>query len=636
MDSRPGAPHFSGFRKEKKQQRNLEEAIYEFIDNVISKCLNIHIKINENALKDKITRIIISDDYEQGIENLDKNGHENPINFYYMNGKGKSHKDDSESSQFGTGFKSAAIALCSLFSFVTKNKEKFTKIGMDFDVMEDQKDINDSYQPTEMRDITEKEYRCIHPFEYGSTFIIERMDQTMFMSGITLEQFCDNLIEKIQDTYGNIIKSRNINITVNNIRVNPKKYYVDLDSVSPFKTEHSIFLADYMENLTWIIREENGYGCSDKLYVYNKDNQGKPGKRDLKTISEDEICESKDSKEYKDKKLKVLATTFQFCPEFREDLKNKKSVLPNGIASFYKHGRRHGDFKVEYKDGNSNYIYIVTSCNSKLVATELGITSSKDLKSKGNDLSLTLKALIKKIRNKYNCNTRESNKTYKNNLEYISKFSKQNGFNIFIDEKKKSKVKNESDSESDIESDSKSDNEEITIIRKSMSVQQKSLPIFLPSPEPSPNPSSAQQKSLPISLPSPNPSSNPSSAQQKSLPISRPPPEPSSNPSSVQQKSLPISRPPSNPSSIQQKSLPISIQQKSLPISLTEKYKSPLIAPSSNLSKSYTINPLNDMISKQEAIDMMYNIWIKIGIKISMTEDSFNKFVDEWKIEINK
>jgi hypothetical protein len=632
MYSQVGAPHFSGFRKEKKQQRNLEEGIFEYIDNGVYKCNNMSINIDTNNM-DKITRIIISDDYEPGMEDLDKNGHENPLNFYYMNGQGKSHKDDLESSQFGTGFKSAALALCSHFTLYTRNKGIFRKRVMDFDLMEDEKDINDSYQPTEIRDdITEKEYRTIHPFQFGSSFILSKLDKTMFISGITLDQLCKFLYSKIQDTYNSIIKEKNINIMLNGIKVNPKKSYLDFDSVKPLTSEYVVFKANYNKNPTWIVKEVNGYDCYEKFYIFNidkEDHQGRQGKRDLKIISEDDINEIK---EYKNRKLEIKAGTLQFCPEFREDLKDDKISLPKGIAYFYKHGRKHGDFKKDVQDGNSNYIFISINSTSKEVATELGLTSSKDFKNKENDLTSLLISFIKKLRNKYNCNTRESNKIYKKNLEYISKLSKEKGFNIIKDEKKK-KQENEDDKSSyeDNDEDSHEDSDDEPIIsKKSPSKQPKSSQPSQPQPKSS-QPSQPQPKSSQPSQPQPSqpqPKSSQPSQQQPSQPQPKSSQPSQPQPSQPQPKSSQPSQP--QPSQPQPKSSQPSQPQPSQPQPSQPQPKSS--QPSQPQQPKSSMDPLNVMISKQEAIDVIR----KIGKKNNMPDELLNNFIEEWKVEIDK
>ena len=146
-----GCPHFKGTYKQLKQANyTIYKVLHEFIDNIIDKAPEIHIKLKLNddkSLKD----IIISDNYESGFENINCDSIENPFNMSHTR---IGHGDDNETSQFGIGMKGAAIASCEKMIVYTKVETIYYRVELDFDEMCSRENPVDSYNPDIFSPIT--------------------------------------------------------------------------------------------------------------------------------------------------------------------------------------------------------------------------------------------------------------------------------------------------------------------------------------------------------------------------------------------------------------------------------------------------------------------------------------------------
>ena len=108
------------------------DMIKECIDNVCYKeCKNISFNCALDS-KGYLKKFSISDDYLRGFKDIKKEGTSNPFNFTHMR---EGHKNDLETSQFGVGFKAAAVASCDKLTVYTQVNGIFYKILCDFDKM---------------------------------------------------------------------------------------------------------------------------------------------------------------------------------------------------------------------------------------------------------------------------------------------------------------------------------------------------------------------------------------------------------------------------------------------------------------------------------------------------------------------
>ena len=167
-----GIPHFKGtFKKARASDYSFEKAILDIFDNIIFKCNNIKIFLSFN--NDKIHNIKISDDYNNGFENINEENESNPFNMAHVK---EGHSDDKETSEFGMGFKLASIFLGNKLSVFTRVENIFYQVEFNFDKMCNESDPNDSYEPSKYRSISKEIYRENHPFENGSSIIIDKLE----------------------------------------------------------------------------------------------------------------------------------------------------------------------------------------------------------------------------------------------------------------------------------------------------------------------------------------------------------------------------------------------------------------------------------------------------------------------------
>jgi len=101
-----GAPHFKSLMKQYRHANyTLQKALNELGDNVIKRTTRIEVSTQIDDT-DKLQELRVSDNIEQGFENLDQSGTNNPFNMGHI----KVAHDDGETSEFGVGMKAGAIS----------------------------------------------------------------------------------------------------------------------------------------------------------------------------------------------------------------------------------------------------------------------------------------------------------------------------------------------------------------------------------------------------------------------------------------------------------------------------------------------------------------------------------------------
>jgi len=139
-----GSPHFKGARRQHRQSDyNLNKAVLEFVDNIITKCNRVNVVFNlTDQEKGHLSKLTISDDYTPGFENMFQVGTDNPFNMTHMR---SGQEDDDETSQFGIGLKAGAISTGDRLDVFTKVKGKCYCVEMDF--LEMCERLEDSFAP---------------------------------------------------------------------------------------------------------------------------------------------------------------------------------------------------------------------------------------------------------------------------------------------------------------------------------------------------------------------------------------------------------------------------------------------------------------------------------------------------------
>jgi len=383
---RPGAKHF---RTEVKHVRQKEYtmivAIGEFLDYPILNAKNIDIIITFKPGTDnkKILQIQIRDDTITGFQNLSENNDKNPFNFGYNS---SSHDNDESISEFGAGLKEAFIALSDKITIYTKSDDQYYKIVFNIEKMSKIEDVNESFNYDE-KTITQQEYIEEHKLQCGSSIILEEM-----VDGIIID--LDELKKSIINTYGKIIKERNIVVKLNGEQLSDS-------NISPFdnvycKPFNSITKLYAKKNETTNTEEYYMEVKTDKTRYYLYIDETKAWSPEITTRGVINKLET-----YKNLKPECLIMTLkgterQFCKD------NIKNPVSGGDIKFYKRGRQHGSYSAPTTNGAYNHVFLELEIYSKKIGKELGMTVNKLIKlNKENKLCNVIKAAIHSLQSKH-------------------------------------------------------------------------------------------------------------------------------------------------------------------------------------------------------------------------------------------
>ena len=224
-----GTPHFKNhLRQIRGSGYTFERCINDIIDNVINKAVNLEINLifNDN---NKLTRISFSDDYINGFENIENDNANNPLNIAHS--RIEHINEDNDLSEFGIGLKASAMNLGEMLIIFSKVKNKYYNIELDFAEMSSKKKAEDSNEPTLFDNKTSIEtYKKKHPFEYGSTIIIQNIRDEIISSindnNCLIEYLKNNLSETFGRTEINIkINNQPINMPCDYLKNNEKKFF---------------------------------------------------------------------------------------------------------------------------------------------------------------------------------------------------------------------------------------------------------------------------------------------------------------------------------------------------------------------------------------------------------------------------
>ena len=436
MKPQIGPPHI---RSKLKQARNnnytLEIANNELLDFPILKCTEIREEIM--VYDNKLHELKISDNYENGFENILSEGINNPLNF----GHERDDQDnDDEISEFGTGMKQSFAAIGDKITIYTKliklNKNIYYKIVLNFPKMETVEDVIDSYNPTLFMPCDEKEYLEHHPFKSGSTIIIEQIREKMRYTTTKVE-IEDTIIKNIQNTYSKILQNNTIEIYIGKRKVEPKIDYFKIDEANLFIEKRYLYIKK-LRNKEYIIEETdktNDFLQNKTQYrIYNEKTKkyNKIKKKEFNDYlkydnyyNDSRICVNENQAI-----IEIKATGLQFVPEL------DKHEIPKCKFNIFKINRHHGNYCIPSTNGTKNYIYGEIIFNSKKLGKDIGANYNKtiNLKSK-NDICYSIIECIKNIssRLEYDTSTKKSESFYKE--------AKRLGFNI-PDDKIPTKFKN--------------------------------------------------------------------------------------------------------------------------------------------------------------------------------------------------
>jgi hypothetical protein len=348
-----GNPHFKGtYDQERQGDYNLEKSLCEFVDNAITMCDTIKIKIKTKDYK--IQNISISDNAD-GFVNMFEEGTSNPFNMTHMR---KGQKDDEETSQFGKGLKAGAIAAGDKMCVYTKVDDKYWLVEFNFPEMCER--VEDSFAPDGPFEITYAQYRSKHPFDKGSTIELSSIREEIYTT-TTQEELDTHLIKELSETYNDIIK-KGLNIFINDKQIHEVEDIYESKECKPFTNIGTVY--HYKAKKYYYITINSNYFWYDsKSKKVIKLIKGKD--QELKKMINDDTTE----------KIATIKSTITCFKLTDTDIK------PMGHTGIYRNGRRYGNWEKDGSklDGNKTYNTSRVDISSKELAKKLGLTFNKNI-----------------------------------------------------------------------------------------------------------------------------------------------------------------------------------------------------------------------------------------------------------------
>ena len=404
-----GGTHFKRERDIcKRSNYNLVKILVEFIDNVAKLCslINIIIIIDKNGY---ISEIRVSDNKNNGFENIRKIGTDNPFNFTHIrNGQ----DDDDELSQNGKGMKGGAVCISDRMDcYTNSNNNDKVKIICDFEKMASIEDRNESFNP-KIFPLSDTEYRSEHKWDVGSTIVLSKINGKQIYGKTTEGELVSDLLNCLSETYTPIIKQFNLKININNITVEPEKDYFEEKECKPFITTYKLFKIQTEKNdeddYDIIVEESIPFENLIEYHVFNRDTRKFNKLNNKDKIKYGLIQGSKNKIIYHNKFtnsnecIRVKSTTVIYHPDYQVDDRN----LPRGRARLSLGGRRYGNWNKDGNNGTSNYIDTEIELSSKKIANEIGLTWNKQISNdQHNDLINALRLIITRTSSKLNSDT---------------------------------------------------------------------------------------------------------------------------------------------------------------------------------------------------------------------------------------
>jgi hypothetical protein len=384
-----GPPHIKQTIKQLRHSSyTLEKVLNEMIDNVlkIATKIDIILSIDDN---NKLDEIKISDNYKSGFLNINKSGSLNPFNLGHVS---HLHDDDDQTSEFGIGLKAAAINAGNLLEVYSRIDDKYFLVTCDFKRMENEPDVNKSYNPS-LIEITKESYMINHIYEYGSSIKITKIRHTIYPT-TTEEKIIEHITRHIQETYSLYIKN-GLNIILNNHNIQPISDYFDDTSCKPFIIKKYLII---LENDNY---QKEIFSIKDENSVY-------------KMVFKEEVKQEKSSFEEIGKLLNdnykyycPISDKYHYCLTIETTFTKFSNNTPindttaNDTVDIYKNNRKYGNISLfKMVNGVHNYTKHRIQFNSKKIGKELGITFNKEINllNSNNNLSNVIKFILRQHR----------------------------------------------------------------------------------------------------------------------------------------------------------------------------------------------------------------------------------------------
>ena len=414
-----GIPHFKTLiDKIRASSYTSDNSLLDIVDNIRSKNCNILITYHNG----KPDTIKISDDYENGFENIESCGSDNPFNMGHRN---INQSCDEFTSQFGVGLKEASVYLANELEVITRicirKNIKYYSIKMPFKEMYNESDPCKSYQP-QIAEVSNEYYRLNHinhsGYTIGSTILLKSLrsgtDSYNFTDKLIKENENENENENANEEINKLTKEQQtkrleiahikhiVNIlskTYNEqIRCNKKTIYVNQQKVEPqpdifennickqrlIQTKIKVLLSEddkTIERLTYIQTNTD----DDKLFEWNiESNRPNIIKGKMKDICDNNCI------------TLVLKSTSVINTDLDSDFNKGKYLYCNRIL-IVRDGRNHGDIPLirARGDGYMNHVINQLEYKSKKLNDFIGIGSTKGIAKRDNPLMNCLTKILK-------------------------------------------------------------------------------------------------------------------------------------------------------------------------------------------------------------------------------------------------
>ena len=404
-----GPAHFkSERRKYKNAGYTLFTILNEYIDNVAKMAEHIDVTANV-SLSGMIESITISDDYEPGFANINERESKNPFNFGHMR---PGQDDDDELSEFGVGMKAAAVAAGNLFTVYTKVSGICHRVLCNFDEMELEPNVNESYNPKHKL-IHMEEYRAVHPFPSGSTIMLNEL-HPRFHEITTQSQLQKEFSDAISDAYSNYIRNGLI-IRVNGVVVEEERDWFADPTCQLFNINTKIVILEKANSPRVFIAVRTDKKMTYKQYDTNpkcetKTKNQKRLKQVDSTILDQLMAQgyrlSHQLKSSVVHAIEINSTITFYSEDFHGENHDEVEKPLNHVCG-YKDLRKYGSFQFEPRtDGNCNYNCHKIELKSKALGKELGLTFRKQFTlDLPNDLTRMIREIIKDNNLKLSSNT---------------------------------------------------------------------------------------------------------------------------------------------------------------------------------------------------------------------------------------
>ena len=354
---------FSGYT----QSTMVSDIIDEGCHNLLTGTGKVELKFTSSPeSNNKIHKFQYSDNIHEGFQDLDKPGAANPLCFTYDNAT--RHDDDKEWSEFGIGLKSAAINCSGKWTIITYSQDKYIQVIFDWAKM-----IMKKTHLPECKKITKEDYRAVHPYETGTSFVFEQLRPELWKH--SLETTIENLqkmmsikyYKSLEKCHGHddgiwIIKESAEGTVGAKTQIMPQIPPVLLDAY-----KHDIF--------SWSIEL---YECGECLMRNHKTNRYSTMTLDGKSkCSKDKRKELRENSKLIDtvvlKGTRVSGYKEYELPRGSIVMERSGRILSENILN----GGRYLNFKSPPKNGEDNYHYLYLSCDDKDTGKNFGATYRK-------------------------------------------------------------------------------------------------------------------------------------------------------------------------------------------------------------------------------------------------------------------